>query len=53
MPAVHPTWLNIDFVCGRFTSLSGCWRLKLLNNDGWLLAVDSTPTNKSEAVERV
>jgi hypothetical protein len=50
MPAVHPTWLNVNSVCGRFSD----WcRLKLLNNDDWLFAESAHTTNKSEAVERV
>src|SRR4030095_16001645 len=50
MPAVHPTWLNVNSVCGRFRD----WcRLKLLNNDDWLFAESAHTTNKSEAVERV
>jgi hypothetical protein len=52
MPAVHPTRLNVNSVCGRFSRLSGWSRLKLLNNDDWLLA-DSAYTNKSKTVKRV
>src|SRR5688572_9354373 len=51
MPAVHPSWRNVNSVCGRFTRFSGCRRLKLLNNYDWHLA-DSAHPNKSKPVER-
>ena len=38
MPTVHPTWLNVNSVFGRFTSLGGFSRLggcfRLNNDDG-------------------
>jgi hypothetical protein len=52
MPAIHPTWLNVNSVCGRFSRLDDWGRLKVLNNDDWLFA-DSAHTNKSKAVERM
>jgi hypothetical protein len=52
MPAVHPTRLNVNSVCGRFSRFGDWRRLKLLNNDDWLLVDDSTHTKPSKAIER-
>jgi hypothetical protein len=52
MPAVHPTRLHVNSVCVRFSRFGARRRLKLLNNDAWLL-VESARINKSKAVERV
>jgi len=46
--AIHPMWLNVNFVFGRV--IGGWCRLRLLNNDN-LLIVESFITKKSEAVK--
>jgi hypothetical protein len=45
-------WLNVNSFFGKLHRLGGCCRLKLLNNDDWLLVDDSTHPRKSKAIER-
>src|SRR6266404_9906811 len=52
IPTVHPAWLNVNSVFGRFARFGGRCRLRLLNNDDLLSALiaESIHTKKSKAV---
>ncbi len=51
IPTVHPAWLNVNSVFGRFARFGGRCRLRLLNNDDLsALIAESIHTKKSKAV---
>ena len=52
MPAVHPAWLHVNFLLGRFPRFDGGCGLKLLNNYDDVLIVESAAANETKAVER-